>query len=262
MARRSPSQTQVTKKRRRLTKSGEVEYDPIAESQLKNSKQVQKALHFPDKINFHPKTEPQRQMALSWVEDMNIAAIGSAGTGKTFCAMSLALQSLIDGEVSKIIIVRSTVQVRDLGFLPGSEEEKLEPFTAPYKAIVNEIMCNGMAWEILNKKGMIEFVSTAFIRGITIKDAVVIFDEAQNTTFEECRSTISRLGENSRIIVCADSKQDDLIYKKNDASGFQQMLQVIGRMSDYFDIVNFLPQDIVRSGFVKSWILACEELGY
>lgn len=95
------------------------------------------------------------------------------------------------------------------------------------------------------------------------KSATDVFKpKNENTTFEECRSTISRLGENSRIIVCADSKQDDLIYKKNDASGFQQMLQVIGRMSDYFDIVNFLPQDIVRSGFVKSWILACEELGY
>ena len=259
MARRSPSQTQVTKKRRRLTKSGEVEYDPIAESQLKNSKQVQKALHFPDKINFHPKTEPQRQMALSWVEDMNIAAIGSAGTGKTFCAMSLALQSLIDGEVSKIIIVRSTVQVRDLGFLPGSEEEKLEPFTAPYKAIVNEIMCNGMAWEILNKKGMIEFIPTTFLRGITIRNSVVILDEFQDTDFSECETLITRVGENSKLILIGDMKQSDL-HRYKESSGYHEVLRTLEKMPKYFDIVNFLPQDCIRSGLVKEWLLIREEM--
>lgn len=259
LARRAPSQTQITKKRRRLTKAGEVEYDPVAENNLKNSRQVQKAIHFPDKIQFHPKTEPQRQMAIAWVEDQHIAAIGSAGTGKTFSALALALQSLLDGEQSKIVIVRSTVQVRDIGFLPGTQEEKIEPFTAPYKAIVNELMCNGMAWEILTKKGMIEFMPTTFMRGITIKDAIVILDEFQDTDFGECETLITRLGDGSRLMLLGDMKQSDL-HRYKEKSGYHEVLETMRRIPDYFEIVNFLPNDCVRGGMVKAWLLTREDM--
>lgn len=208
-------------------------------------------------VEIKPKTEPQRQMIEAYCQGLNLAALGSAGTGKTFISIALALQDLIANRVSKIYIIRSAVQSRAMGFTPGSEKEKLAPYEAPYKSIVNEILSCGTAWDTLTKKGLIEFMSTSFIRGITLKDCVIILDEAQNTDYAEFSSVITRAGDNARFIACGDTRQSDM-ERHREKSGFSEVVKVMQSMPKYFEVINFLPEDIVRSGLVKAWIIADE----
>lgn len=205
------------------------------------------------------KTEPQRQMMLEFEDGLNIVAYGSAGSGKSYIACYLALKKLFDGNTSKIVIVRSAVQVRSQGFLPGSLAEKSEVYTIPYKQIINELCDNGSAWDILTKKNMIEFISTSFVRGITLSDCVVIVDEFQNCDWYELSSVVTRAGEDCQIVFCGDTAQGDL-FRTREKSGFEQFIKVIDRMPDYFASIKFLPQDIVRSGLVKKFIMVCEDM--
>lgn len=204
------------------------------------------------------KTEAQRQMIESHINEMNIVAYGSAGSGKSFVATYLALQDLFEGRKSKIVIVRSAVATRDQGFLPGSLEEKSAVFAIPYKEIVNELCQRGDAWDIMTKKGMVEFVTTSYVRGITISDAFVIFDEFQNADREELVSLLTRIGENSNIILCGDTKQSDL-FRKREKSGADYMIEIAKKMPKWFDMVQFTSADIVRSGFVKALIQTIED---
>jgi phosphate starvation-inducible protein PhoH len=205
------------------------------------------------------KTEPQRQMMLEFEDGYNIVAHGSAGSGKSYVACYLALKKLFDGDTSKIVIVRSAVQVRSQGFLPGSLAEKSEVYTIPYKQIINELCDNGSAWDILTKKNMIEFISTSFVRGITLSDCVVIVDEFQNCDWYELSSVVTRAGEGCQIVFCGDTAQGDL-FRTREKSGFMQFMQVIEKMPEYFASIQFLPQDIVRSGLVKKFIMVCEDM--
>lgn len=208
-----------------------------------------------------PKNEAQYQCVRAWKEGLNVFAYGSAGTGKSYLACSLALEDLFRGAIEKIVIVRSAVQTRDIGFTPGTEQEKALVYAMPYKNLINDICGNGTAWDILVKKHMVEFITTSFIRGITLENCVVIFDEAQNCTWQEFNSVITRAGENCQMFICGDGKQDDLQKKKNDQSGFSDAIRVMQNMSDYFDLVGFTPADIVRSGLTKQWIIESEALG-
>lgn len=207
-----------------------------------------------------PKTEAQRQMIESFMRGYNIISVGSAGTGKSYIAAYLALSALFHKEVSKIIIVRSAVPSRDMGFLPGSLHEKTEIYTIPYKQIFDELCENGTAWDILVKKGMVEFITTSYVRGITMTNSVVIVDEAQNMTFHELDSVITRLGMDTRLFVCGDTKQCDLVQKR-DKSGLEDFISIASRMTEYFDTVNFTRNDIVRSELVKDWITTKEDVG-
>lgn len=208
-----------------------------------------------------PLNEAQRQCIHAFKEGLNVFAYGSAGTGKSYLACSLGLEKLFLGDVEKIIIVRSATQTREIGFTPGTETEKALVYAMPYKCIINDICGNGTAWDILHKKGMVEFITTSFIRGITLDNCIVIFDECQNTTFSEFSSVITRAGKNCQMFICGDGKQNDLTKKKNDSSGFDDVIKVIRNMPNYFDLVGFTPADIVRSGMVKQWVIECEELG-
>ena len=205
--------------------------------------------------------EPQRQMIFAFKEGLNIAAIGSAGTGKSYLASYLALKALFGKEVSKIVVVRSAVPTRDMGFLPGTLQEKSEVYTIPYRQIFNDLCDNGTAWDILVKKGYVEFITTSFVRGITIDNAVVILDESQSMTFHELDSVVTRAGFNTRMIVCGDTKQNDLQNPKKEKSGLDDFLRVIREIPKYFDIVTFTRNDIVRSELVRQWIITKEELG-
>jgi phosphate starvation-inducible PhoH-like protein len=204
--------------------------------------------------------EAQRQCIFAFEQGLNVFAYGSAGTGKSYLACSLALKRLFAGEVEKIIIVRSAVSVRETGFLPGSLDEKADPYKAPYKQIINELCANGTAWDILIKKGMVQIITTSYVRGITLSNSVVIADETQNYNWEECVSVLTRLGKNTQLFMIGDGKQNDLQYKKNDQSGLPDLLKVVDLMSDVFDKVIFTKRDIVRSDFVRKFIEACEEL--
>lgn len=214
--------------------------------------------------NIDPKTDNQRLAFREYQSGQNMFLHGSAGTGKTFISLYLALKSFFDGSFEKIYIVRSAVPTRDQGFLPGTIEEKEEVYKLPYSSIVNSI-CNMPnnkdPFSYLEKAGIINFTTTSYIRGITIDDSVVIVDECQNMTWHEYYSLMTRLGDNSRIIFCGDTKQDDFKnQKKKERSGVEDMLDVAYDMKE-FSLVEFTTDDIVRSGLVKKFIEYCENNG-
>jgi len=207
-----------------------------------------------------PLTEAQRQLFFSVKEGYNVIADGAAGSGKTYGATYLALEKLFNKEIDKVVFVRSAVNIRSQGHLPGTQDEKEAVYTIPFKEIVNDICENGTAWDILFKKDLIKFLTTTYIRGITLKNCVIIFDEFQNADSGELFAVSSRLGENSTIIFCGDTFQGDL-NRKREKSGHDWLLKVSDKMPDYFDVVNFTYSDIVRSEFVKQMVMAVDVLG-
>lgn len=188
---------------------------------------------------------------------------GVAGTGKTFLASYFALSDLLVGNAKRIIIIRSAVTTRDQGFLPGTLQEKMALYEAPYREIFAEL-CGGRrdVYDLLKKRDYLEFMSTSFIRGITFDEAIVIVDEVQNCTDHEINSILTRVGKNTRVILCGDHRQDDLKMtgKKNQVSGIENLIRVARAMNG-FGLVEFNVQDIVRSGFVKEYIITRINLG-
>ena len=200
--------------------------------------------------------EPLTKNQLSAFEsDRNLVLHGVAGTGKTFISCYLAFDDMIKLEYNKLVIIRSAVATRDIGFLPGSEKEKASVYEEPYKDICIELFQRGDAYEILKNKNLVHFMTTSFIRGVTLRNAVVLIDECQNMTFHELDSIITRVGLGCRVIFCGDFRQADL--NKNGLRDFIRILKVM----DSFDLIDFEIQDIVRSEFVKSYIIAKTELG-
>jgi len=207
-----------------------------------------------------PMTNTQSDMFDSYKEGYNIAAVGSAGTGKTMCAMYLALNDVLKkGGYEKVIIVRSAVQTREQGFMPGSKAEKEALYSVPYSDIVNDLFGRKDAYKILEGKGMIEFMTSSFVRGLTFDNAIIIVDECQSMTYHELDTIITRVGEGSKIVFCGDTRQNDLEISRNrsDVSGLAEFLNVIGRIKS-FETIKFTSADIVRSGLVKEYILAKE----
>jgi phosphate starvation-inducible protein PhoH len=188
--------------------------------------------------------------------DKNLVLSGSAGTGKSFIACFLAAEDMVNKVTDQIIIIRSAVPTRDLGFLPGNDKEKASIYEEPYFDIFSEILCRGDAYEILKKKDVVFFRTSSYTRGITFRDAVIIVDECQNMTLHELDSLITRVGDNCRIIFCGDFKQADL--KKN---GMHSFLEILKRMTDDFDLIEFTSDDIVRSEFLKRYIQTREHMG-
>ena len=196
----------------------------------------------------------------AWFNDKNLCAYGSAGTGKTFLALYLAINEVIQKRQHRIIIVRSAVPTREVGFLPGDLEEKTALYELPYHDIMWELVGRHSTYQDMKDAGLIEFVTTSFIRGLTWDNAIVIVDEAENMTFHEIDSIMTRVGENTRVIVAGDIKQTDLDgSRKNGTSGIQDSIKVFDKMGG-FECIAFNKYDIVRSDFVKSWIIASEEV--
>lgn len=212
----------------------------------------------------YPKTHNQQRTFDAFVAGKNLFLHGSAGTGKTFLSLYLTLDELINRNVTnkkKIYIVRSTVPSRDMGFLPGNQKEKMKVYEAPYESICAELFGRGDAYNILKTKVQIEFISTSFIRGTTLDDCFVIVDECQNFNAMELHSVMTRAGENCTFIFCGDVKQDDLTSeRKREYSGLAEFLTVIKHMG-MFELIEFQPEDIVRSALVKQYIIAREKLG-
>ncbi len=208
--------------------------------------------------HIEPMTWAQTDMMEAYARGANVVATGSAGTGKSYIASYLALNTLLQRQVGKIIVVRSAVPTRDMGHLPGSLQEKSEIYTIPYKQIFNDLCENGTAWDILVKKNMVEFITTSYVRGITLENCVIIIDEFQSMTSHELYSVLTRTGKDSRIIVCGDTKQTDLDGRR-EKSSFEWFMGVVQKMPAWFHQTNFLKEDIVRSDFVKALIMAVEE---
>jgi phosphate starvation-inducible PhoH-like protein len=174
---------------------------------------------------------------------------GCAGTGKTFISLYLALDDLQKEEYSRIVLVRSAVPTREMGFLPGTEDEKSKVYEAPYVSIMQELFSRGdNPYGQLKQKGVINFLTTSYIRGTTFNDSVIIVDECQNMTFHELDSIITRVGKNCRIIFCGDFFQSDL-----KSSGLKDFIRIIKGMYE-FDFIEFGISDIVRSDFVRSYL--------
>ena len=213
-----------------------------------------------DMIEIEPLTDNQQKAFKAYENENSLVLAGSAGTGKTFMALSLALEDVLDRETryDKVVIVRSIVPTRDIGYLPGNEEEKKDAYTGPYRSACTELFQDPEAWEKLKAQGHIEFLSTSFIRGINIHNAVVVIDEMQNLTFHELDSVITRIGRNCKFVMCGDYYQSDF-DKEKDRTGILRFLEIIESLNN-FTVIEFGWEDIVRSDFVRDYIMTKEML--
>lgn len=207
-----------------------------------------------------PLTENQQRAFEGFDRGDNLVLHGLAGTGKTFISMYLGLREVLEENTYKqVIVMRSVVPTRDMGFLPGNAKEKSKVYEGPYYAICNDLFGRGDAYDILKAKNTVEFTTTSFIRGVTLNNAVIIVDEVNNMTLHELDSIITRVGKNCRIIFCGDFRQSDL-PKMSDRHGLIDFMNILERLKS-FTHVEFEQEDIVRSGLVKQYIIAKDKLG-
>tara|TARA_Y100000004_G_scaffold105510_1_gene118404 strand:- start:445 stop:1191 length:747 start_codon:yes stop_codon:yes gene_type:complete len=213
------------------------------------------------KIN--PITDNQIRTFEAFNEDKHLMMHGCAGTGKTFIMLYLAMRAVLSRQVDqqKVYIVRSMLPTRDIGFLPGSQEEKTSVYTEPYYSLFDEMFPDvENPYELAKYQDILEFVPTSYIRGVTLRDAFIIVDECQNLNFHELDTIITRVGDNSRIFFCGDFMQTDL---KNNAEqrGLIQFMDIIKNMKS-FETIDFTEEDIVRSGLVKEYIISKNQKQY
>jgi predicted ribonuclease YlaK len=219
-------------------------------------------------INIDPLTDNQQKLFDSYANQKHLVAYGCAGTGKTFITLYNALREVMDEKTpyEKIYLVRSLVATREIGFLPGSYDDKSDIYQIPYKNMVKYMfqMPSDADFEMLygNLKAQetIKFWSTSFLRGTTLDNSIIIVDEFQNMSYHELDSIITRVGENSKIMFCGDATQSDL-QKTNERNGIVDFMSVLRKMPS-FDIIEFGIDDIVRSGLVKEYIIAKLEAGF
>jgi phosphate starvation-inducible PhoH-like protein len=218
-------------------------------------------------VEIEPLTENQTKVFNAYKEDKNLFVYGAAGTGKTFITLYLALKEVLNPltPYNRVVVVRSLVATREIGFLPGDHEDKSSLYQIPYKNMVKymfELPTDNdfeMLWGNLKTQESVKFWSTSFIRGTTLDDCIVIVDECQNLNFHELDSIITRVGENCKIHFCGDASQSDLI-KTNERNGILDFMKIIQAMPE-FESIEFGAEDIVRSGLVKSYILNKIALG-
>mgnify|MGYP001468363947 CR=1 FL=1 len=218
-------------------------------------------------LDVNPITENQQLFFDEWGKGKNLFAFGAAGTGKTFIALYLALKEVMNEEspYDKVYIVRSLVSTREIGFLPGTHEDKSELYQIPYKNMVRSMFhmpdqsSFDMLYDNLKHQETISFWSTSFLRGTTLDDAIVIVDECQNLNFHELDSIITRVGQDSKIVFCGDVNQSDL-QRTNERNGILDFQRILEEMEE-FSMIEFGINDIVRSGLVKSYLISKMTLG-
>ena len=217
------------------------------------------------KLNFNlkhvePLTENQKLTFEHYEQGKNLLLHGIAGTGKSFLSIYLSLRTILNEQsrYKKLIIVRSVVPTRDMGFLPGNNKEKSKVYEAPYQAIFSELFERGDAYEYLKTKNYVDFISTSFIRGITLNDCIIVVDEIANMTLHELDSVITRVGRNCKILFCGDFRQSDFT-KEHERNGLVDFMRILNKMRS-FEYVDFTENDIVRSAMVKEYIIAKDRL--
>ena len=218
-------------------------------------------------VPIEPITPNQRTAFAHYNEGKNLFLYGAAGTGKTFITLYMALKQVLDPltPYNKVVLVRSLVSTREIGFLPGDHEDKSALYQIPYKNMVKymfELATDNdfeMLWGNLKAQESVTFWSTSFIRGTTLDASIVIVDESQNLNFHELDSIITRVGEDTKIMFCGDAAQTDLV-RTNEKNGILDFQKIISMMPEFAQ-VEFGVDDIVRSGLVKSYITSKHTLG-
>jgi len=234
---------------------------PIGVGMTAKQMKRKKPLNSDRLVDVKPVTENQKKLFDLYNEQKHLFVYGCAGTGKTFCSLYLALKDVLN-EITpydRVVIVRSLVATREIGFLPGDHEDKSSLYQIPYKNMVKYMfeMTSDAEFEMLygnlKQQESIKFWSTSFIRGTTLDNCIIIVDETQNLNFHELDSIITRVGEDSKIIFCGDATQSDLT-RNNERDGIINFMKIIERMPE-FETIQFTTDDIVRSGLVKSYLV-------
>ena len=218
-------------------------------------------------VTIKPITDNQKQVFSSWKKEKNQFLFGCAGTGKTFVSLYLALQEALKNETpyERVVVVRSLIPTREIGFLPGDEEDKAALYQVPYSNMVQFMFKQpneqafSMLYDRLKAQGSFYFLSTSFLRGLTFDNSIIIVDECQNLNFHELDTIITRVGQDSKIIFCGDFMQTDLT-KMGERNGLHDFLRILEEMKQ-FNCVEFNIGDIVRSGFVRDYLIQKTKLG-
>ena len=221
-----------------------------------------KDIRIDDMVTVSPVTDNQKIAFQDYKNDKNLFLYGAAGTGKTFITLYMALQEALRNETKYdcVYIVRSAVPTREIGFLPGDEEDKTALFQVPYQNMVKFMFeqpneqAFSMLYDRLKNQGSLMFLTTSFLRGITLDNAIIIVDEAQNLTFHELDTIITRVGMDSKIMFCGDFFQSDL-QKHIDKEGIKHFMKILKGMKSFSNI-EFTLGDIVRSGMVKEYLIS------
>ncbi len=205
-----------------------------------------------------PKSGNQKLYLERIMADDIVFGIGPAGTGKTYLAMAAAVRALVSKEVSRIILTRPAVEAGEkLGFLPGDMYEKVNPYLRPLYDALFDMLTAEKALKLV-EKGVIEIAPLAFMRGRTLNDSFVILDEAQNTTPEQMKMFLTRLGFDSMAVITGDITQIDLPVRS--ASGLIQVIEILGEIEG-ISFVQFDERDVVRHPLVQEIIRAYEKRG-
>lgn len=203
-----------------------------------------------------PKTETQRAYLEAMLKYDIVFGIGPAGTGKTYLAMAMAIHLLLNRAVSRIVLVRPAVEAGEkLGFLPGAIEDKVSPYLRPLYDALYDMLDLDKASKLI-EKGAIEIAPLAFMRGRTLNDSFIILDEAQNTTTEQMKMYLTRLGYGSKTVITGDITQIDLPPQK--VSGLVEALKILKDIED-IKIIYFSDKDVVRHRLVQEIIKAYEK---
>jgi phosphate starvation-inducible PhoH-like protein/PhoH-like ATPase len=214
-----------------------------------------------------PVTDNQKLAFKEYKSGKNLFLFGAAGTGKTFITLYNAFTEVLDPSTPYecVYIVRSAVPTREIGFLPGDEEDKTALFQVPYQNMVQFMFeqpneqAFSMLYDRLKSQGSMMFLTTSFLRGITLDNAIIIVDECQNLNFHELDTIVTRIGQDAKIMFCGDFFQSDL-QKNVEKEGMNRFMSIIQNMEE-FSLIEFTVGDIVRSGIVRSYLINKIKLG-
>ena len=220
-----------------------------------------------DLVKIEPVTDNQKVVFESYKKGQNQFLYGCAGTGKTFVTLYLAMQEVLrnDTPYDRVVMVRSLIPTREIGFLPGDEEDKAALYQVPYSNMVQFMFKQpneqafSMLYDRLKTQGSFYFLSTSFLRGLTFDNSIIIVDECQNLNFHELDTIVTRVGQDSKIMFCGDFMQTDL-SKVNERNGLHDFLRILEEMEE-FNCLEFNIGDIVRSGFVRNYLIQKTKLG-